>query len=460
MGYNKAVIVMAAGAGTRFKSQKSKLLHSFAGKPIIKYLSSSLAKLDDTQIIFVVSYQKDEVIKTIGESKNFVFAEQTVLNGTAGAVKSALEYIDNSVKKVAVIPGDTPLIPADLVSQLLEDKNDVLVLGTKLKDPSGFGRIKTDTKGKVKEIIEETDLIGSDKKINMVNTSIYSFNRSFLDHGISEIKMNKNKKEFYLTDIVKLAVKSNKKVKCLEFRDYELVLGANDRAGMLESSRKIWMERAVAKLEEGVTIIDPSRTYLDDECKVGKDVEIYPNVFLTGDTYLEDGVIVLEGCRINNSRIGEKSVIGPYVFIDGADIGDQNKIGPFTYVRPGTKTSSKVKIGGFVETKKAVVGSGSKIPHLSYVGDAFIGENVNIGCGVITCNYDGVNKNITEIEDNAFVGSDCQLVAPVKIAKNAYVAAGTTLTKNVPQDALAISRTPQKNIEGYAKKIRDRKSKK
>ncbi len=460
MAFNKAIIVMAAGAGTRFKSNKSKLLHNFAGKPIIKYLSSLLVDLKDTQVIFVVSYQKDEVVKVIGEAKNFVFAEQKVLDGTAGAVKVSLPYIEKSVKKVAVIPGDTPLIPIDLIKDLLDDKNDVSVVGSKLKNPTGFGRIKTDNKGKIKEIIEETDLSGADKKINLVNTSIYSFNRDFLEQGICGIQINKNKKEFYLTDIVKLAVKKGKKVKCIEFENADLVLGANDRAGMLESARKLWLDRANVCLENGTTLIDPSRVYIDDECEIKKDVEIYPNVFLTGNTVIKEGVVILEGCRINNSSIGAGSIIGPYVFIDGANIGDENKIGPFTFVRPGTKTSKKVKIGGFVETKKAVVGSGSKIPHLSYVGDAMIGDNVNVGCGVITCNYDGFNKHITEIGDNAFIGSDCQLIAPVKIAKNSYVAAGTTVTKDVPEEALAISRMPQKNLEGYAEKIRNKKSKK
>lgn len=460
MKFNKAIVVMAAGAGTRFKSKKSKLLHYFAGKPAIKYLSSALAGLEDVQVIFVVSYQKEEIIKTIGEHKNFIFVEQKNLDGTAGAVRVSLPKIDASVKKVAVIPGDTPLIPMSLINDILTDRSDVTVVGAKLKDPSGFGRIKTGPAGKARSIIEETDLSGADKKINLVNTSIYSFDRAFLDSAMSRIQLNKNKKEFYLTDIVALAVKAKKKVTCVDFKNAELVLGANDRAGMLEQSRKAWLERAVSNLNNGVTIIDPSRVYIDDECNIKKDVEIYPNAFITGNTVLEEGVVVLEGCRINNSKIGTGSIVGPYVFIDGADIGEENKIGPFTYVRPGTKTSKKVKIGGFVETKKAVVGAGSKIPHLSYIGDAIIGDGVNVGCGVITCNYDGVQKHTTEIGDNAFIGSDCQLVAPVKIEKNSYVAAGTTVTKDVPEDSLAISRVPQKNLEGYGKKIRERKSQK
>ncbi len=459
MSLNKAVIVMAAGAGTRFKSNRSKLLHDFAGKPVIKHLADSLTRLKDTQIIFVVSYQKEDVISTIGDKHNFVFVEQKTLDGTAGAVRAAIPHIDKRVKKVAVIPGDTPTVPVHLLEDILEDRSSVCVVGTTLDVPCGFGRIKT-TDGKLVGIIEETDISEIDRKIKLVNTSIYSFDRAFLEEGISKISLNKKKKEFYLTDIVSLAVGSKKTTKCFEFDKSELVLGPNDRTGLLLSSKKEWLRRAVKKIEEGVSIISPETVYMDEYTAIGKDVEIYPNNFITGNSLIEDGVVILEGCRINNSKIGSGSIVGPYVFIDGADIGTNNKVGPFSYVRPGTKTADKVKIGGFVETKKAVVGHGSKIPHLSYVGDAFIGSNVNVGCGVITCNYDGFNKHVTEIGDNAFIGSDCQLVAPIKISKDSYVAAGTTVTKEVPSEALAISRTPQKNIEGYVKKIRARKPKK
>lgn len=460
MSFINTVIVMAAGAGTRFKSKRSKLLHDFAGKPVIKHLANSLARLKDTQVIFVVSYQKDDIIKTIGERANFVFVEQKVLDGTGGAVRDAINHIDKRTKRVAVIPGDTPLIPMDLISNILEDSADVCVVGTRLKTPCGFGRIKMDQDHRLVGIIEETDISETDKKIDLVNTSIYSFDREFLEEGITKLAMNKKKKEFYLTDMVGLAVGSKKKTRCVEFDNSELVLGANDRAGMLESAKKVWLQRALKKLDEGVTILSPETLYMDEYTSIGKDVEIYPNNFITGNSIIEEDVVILEGCRINNSKIGAGSVVGPYVIIDGAEIGTNNKVGPFTYVRPGTKTSDRVKIGGFVETKKAIVGHGSKIPHLSYVGDAMVGSNVNIGCGVITCNYDGFNKHLTEIGDNSFIGSDCQLVAPIKICNDAYVAAGTTVTKEVPAEALAISRTPQKNIEGYVRKIRSRKPKK
>ncbi len=460
MPLKNAVIVMAAGAGTRFKSKTSKLLHDFAGRPTISYLAKTLSGLKDTQVIFVVSYQKEKIIELLNKDNSFLFVEQKELDGTAGAVRVALPYIDKNVSKIAVVPGDTPLIPFKLISSILDDKADLCVVGCSLDNPSGYGRIKSTNDKKVKAIIEETDLAPKDKKIKVVNTSIYSFKKEFLEKALSKITINKKKKEFYLTDVVGIAVNMKKKINCVRFDDANIVLGANDRLGFLSLAKEVWKKRAIDHINNGVTIIDPINTYIDEVCSIGVDTCIYPNSFITGDSKIEEDVIILEGCRINNTTIKKGSIVGPYVYTDGAEIGTNNKIGPFTYVRPGTKTADKVKIGGFVETKKTVVGAGSKIPHLSYVGDAFIGENVNIGCGVITCNYDGFKKSVTNVGDNAFVGSDCQLIAPVNIAKNSYVAAGTTVTKDVPEDALALSRTPQKHIDGYVKRVREKNSKK
>jgi len=460
MKNNTAVIIMAAGAGTRFKSKYSKLLHNMAGKPVISYLASLMKKVKPSQTVFVVSFQKEQVLKAIGDAKGFSFVEQKVLDGTAGAVRVALPSLRSDIKKIIVIPGDTPTIPEDLLLELMEDKRRVVVVGTRIEDPTGYGRIKTDKKGLALKIIEETDLGKEDKKIDLVNTSIYCFERNFMEQTLKNIPKNKKKNEFYLTDVIEMANKSKIAVGCIDFPCADCVLGPNDRAGLVEISLAVWMERAVNLLYNGVTVLDPSRVFIDDDVTVSKDVVINPDVYLTGNTVIEEDVQILEGCRINNSKIGKGSVVGPYVIIDGAELGPENKIGPFTYVRPGTKTDKKVKIGGFVETKKITVGEGSKIPHLSYVGDAIIGKGVNIGCGVITCNYDGFNKHTTEIGDNVFVGSDSQLIAPVKLNDNAYVAAGTTVTSEVPTDSLAISRVKQKNIEGYAIKLRNKKSKK
>ncbi|MCX6111966.1 MAG: bifunctional UDP-N-acetylglucosamine diphosphorylase/glucosamine-1-phosphate N-acetyltransferase GlmU [Proteobacteria bacterium] len=455
-----AIIIMAAGAGTRFKSKKSKLLHNVAGKPAIKYLSDMMIKLNPEQAVFVLSHQKDEVMNAIGDNNAFSFVEQKTLDGTAGAVRVAMTKIKPEVTRVIVLPGDTPTIPEMLVRELMVHTAPIVLVGTELNDPKGFGRIKVDEDNNVIEIIEETDLKGFDRNIKLVNTSIYSFNRKFLEKSLSEITLNPNKKEFYLTDIIAIARNTGLEIRCLKHDDPEQVLGANDRFHFAHLGAKVWLDRTKKHSEAGVSFICPERTYVDEDVQIGKDSAIYPDVFITGNTVIDEDVTILEGCRINNSKISSGSIIGPYVIMDEAEIGSENKIGPFTFVRPGTKTKKKVKIGAFVETKKVTVDEGSKIPHLSYMGDASIGKNTNIGCGVITCNYDGFTKSKTEIGDNVFIGSDSQLIAPVKINDDSYVAAGTTVTNEVPSGDLAISRVKQKNLDGYAKKIREKKAKK
>ena len=455
-----ALIIMAAGAGTRFKSKRSKLLHNVAGKPSIKYLSDMMIRLNPEQVVFVLSHQKEELIAAIGENNAFSFAEQKTLDGTAGAVRVAMAKIKPEVTRVIVLPGDTPTIPEMLVRELMVHTAPIVLVGAELADPKGFGRIKMDEDNNVSEIIEETDLKGFDRNIKLVNTSIYSFNRKFLEKSLSEITLNPNKKEFYLTDIIAIARNAGLEIRCLKHDDADQVLGANDRFHLARLGTKIWLERVKKHSENGVSFIGPERTYVDEDVQIGKDTEIYPDVFITGNTVIDEDVTILEGCRIKNSKIARGSTIGPYVIMDEAEIGPENKIGPFTFIRPGTKTKKKVKIGGFVETKKITVDEGSKIPHLSYIGDASIGKNVNIGCGVITCNYDGFIKSKTEIGDNVFIGSDSQLIAPVTLHDDSYVAAGTTVTNNVPSGDLAISRGKQRNLEGYAKKIRDKKAKK
>ncbi|MFH1223715.1 MAG: bifunctional UDP-N-acetylglucosamine diphosphorylase/glucosamine-1-phosphate N-acetyltransferase GlmU [Pseudomonadota bacterium] len=454
-----AVVIMAAGAGTRFKSKRSKLLHDLAGKPAIKYFSDMMSRVKPDQTIFVLSHQKDEIIKVIGEDKGFDFVEQKVLDGTAGAVRAAVAALKPGITKVVVLPGDTPTIPDKLVKELIFQDATVILVGTQLEEPEGYGRVKKDESDAVTGIIEEADLKGGDKEIKHVNTSIYSFNRKFLEKTLSDISKNKNKNEFYLTDIISLADQQGVEIKYIEHKDPSQVLGANDRLSFSKTALRVWKERAAKHSANGVTIIDAEKVYIDEEVKIGKDSEIYPNVFINGNSEIGEDVLILEGTRINNSKIAKDSVIGPYVVMDGAQIGEENKIGPFTYIRPGTRTNKKVKIGGFVETKKITVGECSKIPHLSYVGDATIGKDVNIGCGVITCNYDGFNKYKTEIGDNVFIGSDSQLIAPVKINSDSYVGAGSTITDEVPQHALAISRVPQKNIKDYVLKIRAKKKK-
>lgn len=449
-----AVIVMAAGAGTRFKSKKSKLLHNIAGKPTILYLSNTLKKLNPSQVIFVVSYQKEEITEFLKDYK-FDFAEQKQLDGTAGAVRVGMEKVKEDINRIVVLPGDTPFIPENVIKSMMETKSPISLLAVNLDDPSGYGRIKTDAKKHVVKIIEESDLDASTKKIKLVNSSIYSFDKKILQAGLEKIKKNSKKNEYYLTDIFDISRKNNKKIECIITDDSISLLGANNRKQLCEVSKKMWRLRAEKFMDEGVSFIDADRVFLDEEVKINTDVTIYPDVFIEGTCEIGEDVTIYQGCHIKNTKIAKGTTIGPYVIIDDSVIGEDNKIGPFTHVRQGTVTSKSVKIGSFVETKKIIVGNKSKIPHLSYIGDASIGENSNIGCGVITCNYDGFNKHKTTIGNNVFVGSDCQLIAPVTLSDDTYVATGTSVTKNTEKGDMAIGRVRQENKPGYSYKLRE-----
>jgi bifunctional UDP-N-acetylglucosamine pyrophosphorylase / glucosamine-1-phosphate N-acetyltransferase len=456
---NCSVIVMAAGKGTRFKSKKSKLLHKVAGKTIIKRLSENILSLKPKEIIFVVSYQKEKIIEQLGKNSKFIFTEQKTLNGTAGAIKEGLKKTSKTTKKVLIMPGDTPSFSKLDILKLSKEKNKASVLGLKLDNPKNYGRVILNKENNVLKIVEETDLLKNEKNISSVNTSIYCFDKDFIIKNINKIKKNKNKNEYYFTDIIEIANKNKIKVSYFETNNKNTI-GPNDRLSLSFLAKEIYKENAKKHALNGVSFLDIENVFIDDEVKISKDVEIEDSVSLKGCTKIEEDVIILKGSYVKDSTIKKGSVIGPYVYLDQGMIGESNILGPFTYVRPETETKNNVKLGSFVEIKKSKIDKFSKIPHLSYIGDAKVGKRVNIGCGVITCNYDGANKHKTVIEDDAFVGSDSQLVAPVKIEKRSYVGSGTTVTKDVEKESLAISRVKQKNIKDYYKKIKEKKKRK
>lgn len=454
-----SVIVMAAGKGTRFKSKKSKLLHKVAGKTIIKRLAENLLSLKPKEIIFVVSYQKEDIQKELGKDSKFIFTEQKVLNGTAGAIKEGLKKVSKTTKKVLIMPGDTPCFDKEDILKLKKQKNETSVLGLVLDNPKGYGRVVLDKENNVLKVVEETDLLKSEKNILRVNTSIYCFDKNFIIKNINEIKKNKKKDEYYFTDIIEIANKKKIQVSYVETCNKNTI-GPNDRFSLSCLSKEVYKDNIKKHSLNGVSFLDTDSVFVDDEVKISKDVEIENDVSIKGKTKIEEDVVILKGSYIKDSIIKKGSVVGPYVYLDSCIIGEENKLGPFTYVRPETETKKKVKLGSFVEIKKSKVDDLSKIPHLSYIGDAKVGKRVNIGCGVITCNYDGVNKHQTIIKDDAFIGSDSQLVAPVTVEEKSYVGSGTTVTCNVEKGSLAISRTKQKNIKGYYKKIEKKKKRK
>lgn len=452
------IIVMAAGASTRFKTTKSKLLQNLAGSSLISYLLSSLENIDNVDIIFVVKHQKEELIKEIEKeykAKNISFVEQKSLDGTAGAVRDALSSLNNDYEKVLVLPADTPLVPSELMKESLNVDDLAFVLGLDLDDKT-YGRFLLEDNKLAKIIEPQSDLYA--KTTNIVNTSIYSFNYDFLKTNILEIPKNSAKNEFFLTDIIELAFKANSiSYKVLPTNMSYKVLGPNNLIALSKLNKKVYRERVNQFMDNGVYFVDKKSVYIDKTVEIDKDVIIYPNVFLKGTTKINAGVEIYEGSRIKNTKIGQNTIVKPYSLIFDSKIGAQNTIGPFVNIRFNTNTDTGVKIGAFAETKNITVGQNSKIPHLSYVGDATLGERVNIGCGVITCNYDGFKKSKTTIGNDVFVGSDSQLIAPVILGDGAYVAAGTTVTKDIPEDALAISRTAQVNKENFVKKFKERK---
>ncbi len=444
-------VILAAGKSKRIKSKLSKVLHYICGKPVIFYVVEAL-KSYKTHIV-VNNNIAENIRKEFSDVEVHI---QEKLNGTASALKSAIPFINDS--SFIAANGDTPLIrkeDIDMAKEIFEKKHpDCLVLTARLDNPHGYGRIIRKENGI--EIIEEKDADENIKQVKEVNTGIYVLKTDFAKSALMHIMNNNANGEYYLTDIAKLA----DRIETVEV-DAENILGINTRKQLTVVRKKI-QERIIDKFDD-VTFIDPDSTYINYDVKIGSDTIIFPNVSLRGLTSIGKQCIIDTGSVIENSAIGENVHIKPYSVIENSVVGNSAQIGPFAHLRPLSEIKDEVRIGNFVEVKKSVVGRGSKASHLTYIGDAQLGEDVNVGCGTITCNYDGYRKNRTIIGDRVFIGSDVQLVAPVEIEHDALIAAGTTVTKNVDAYSLTLSRVPQVNKKNWVKKYRkdmERKMKK
>lgn len=435
-------VILAAGESKRIKSRLSKVLHHICGKPAIFYVVETL-KSYKTHIV-VNSNIYNEIEQGFRNAEVHI---QKKLNGTASALKSAVAFINEN--SFVVVNGDTPLIKKEDIEeaeQLFEEKQlDCLVLTAKLDNPYGYGRIIR--KDNSIEIIEEKDADEKTKRIKEINTGIYIFKTDFAKSALIHVMNNNASGEYYLTDIVKLA----NAVETIEV-NAENILGINTRKQLAEVRRKI-QERIIDDFDD-VTFIDPDSTYVNYGVKIGSETIIFPNVSLRGSTSIGKYCIIDTGSVIENSAIRENVHIKPYSVIEGSTVENNAQIGPFAHLRPLSEIKEEVKIGNFVEVKKSVLGKGSKASHLTYIGDAQLGEDVNVGCGTITCNYDGYKKNKTIIGDRVFIGSDVQLVAPVEVEHDALIAAGTTVTKHVDAYCLALSRVPQINKKDWVKKYK------
>lgn len=413
-------VVLAAGKGTRMKSNKSKLVHKIYGKELVKRVVETAEKSDIKDIIAVVGYKKEEVQKVLGDTVKYAYQEEML--GTGHAVLQAEEYLEGRKGKVVVLNGDVPIIRPETIKKLIEksikNKEYATVLTAIYNNPTGYGRIIRDDGGNVKEIVEEKDLSEEQKSNKEINAGIYCFDIDELLKALKELKPNNAQGELYLTDVVKIMNDKGLKTGAVIVKDNTEILGVNDRMQLELLTKVLKMRINQYHMQNGVTIEDMDNTYIYDDVEIGMDTVIHPNTTIKSD------VVIGENCEI----------------------------GPNAYIREGCRLANTVKIGSFVEIKKAIIGEGAKVPHLSYMGDCEIGGKTNIGCGTITCNYDGFNKSKTIIGEHSFIGSNTNLVAPVTLGENSFVAAGSTITDDVPSDALAIARQRQRNIDGWNKK--------
>jgi bifunctional UDP-N-acetylglucosamine pyrophosphorylase / glucosamine-1-phosphate N-acetyltransferase len=450
-----AGVILAAGLSTRMKSSLPKVLHRMHGIPMLQYVVDALAKLHPQKLVLVVGKHSEVIRESMKKRGVISFAEQKEPKGTGHALLQAMPVLRSFRGTVLVLNGDAPLVTPETLKKFLKlhDKqgNDVSVLSILLENPVSYGRVLRDGLGRMISVVEEKDATASQQLIREVNSGVYAIGSHVLPL-LRNIKINPAKREYYLTDIVQVARERGLRQDAYCIGKKEEFIGINTREEF-DKAKGLLKERMIRKfIEKGVNFIDTASVFLSSETDIGTDTTLYPNVHLEGRTKIGKGCMICPNVRIQNSVIEDSAVIKDATLIENSVIRKMASVGPFAHIRPGSVIGREAKIGNFVEVKKSVVGAGTKASHLTYLGDAHIGRDVNIGAGTITCNYDGYRKNITTIRDNVFIGSDSQLIAPVTIGRRAYVGAGSTITKDVPADSLAVSRTKQTNIGGWAGK--------
>ncbi|MEO5360191.1 MAG: bifunctional UDP-N-acetylglucosamine diphosphorylase/glucosamine-1-phosphate N-acetyltransferase GlmU [Nitrospirota bacterium] len=450
-------VVLAAGLGKRMKSATPKVVHNLLGRPVVTYpVEAVKAVTGVSKIVLVIGRHSEDKLKAIFKDDPVVsFAYQENLLGTADALKSGLDGLSGEQFDYTVVTtADAPLIRGETLQGLIDTHisggNAVTVLSFVSKNPSSYGRLIRNPDGTLKCIIENPDATEEERKINEVNSGIYVFSQHALPL-LDKIQVNAKKGEFYLTDIVSVAAEHGLRVDAQKMLDEDEFIGINSRAELLQALNALKHRINRHWMDEGVTLMDENTTLISSSVSIGRDTIIYPNVILEGKTVIGDGCVIYPNVRIVDSIIERDVVVKDSTLIEGSKIDTGAAVGPFAHLRPGAVIGKKAKVGNFVEIKKSTLGNNTKASHLSYIGDAAVGDNVNIGAGTITCNYDGVNKFKTVIEDGVFIGSDSQLVAPVTVGKGAFVGAGSTITHDVPADALAISRVRQRTIIDWVK---------
>ena len=447
---NLAVVILAAGKGTRMKSDLPKVLHPIAGRPMVQHVVDAAGALDPDNTVLIYGHGGEAVRQAVTGSR-LQWAEQAEQLGTGHAVAQALPHLAEDV--VLVLYGDVPLIQPQTLRDFVArvDDQSLALMTLTLDDPSGYGRVIRNADGKVQRVVEQKDASDEEKAVREINTGILACTRRFLNDSLPRLSNSNAQGEYYLTDLIAMAVDAGMEVVTEQPGHAWEVDGVNDRVQLARLERVYQRVRAESLMRAGVTLLDPARLDIRGNLQCGQDVTLDINTVLVGDVVIGDRVTVGPNCLIRNARIGSGTHIEANSVVDGAVVGEECQVGPFARLRPGTELAARAKVGNFVETKKAYVGEGSKVNHLTYIGDSRIGKGVNVGAGTITCNYDGVNKFQTVMKDGAFIGSNSSLVAPVTIGENATVGAGSVVTKDVPDQGLAVARGQQRNIQNWSR---------
>jgi len=459
-----SAIVLAAGEGTRMKGEKAKVLHEILGRSLIEWSVRAVLESGAERVVVVVGHGRDgveSVLKSRFDGR-VVTALQEHQRGTGDAVRCGLPGLATDAQTVLILYGDCPLVPAETLRDLVQhhEKSNMplTMLTSRLEDPTGYGRILRDGNGRVVAVCEQRDCTEEGRAIHEINPGMYAAQAEFLRDAIATLESHNAQKELYLTDVVgKASAHGGVADVFAEMKD---LVGINDRNELARAAATMRDRVNGAHAVNGVSIVDPATTWIDAQVVIEPEAVIEPHVTLRGTCVIAKQARIDVGCVLENVSVGEEALVRPYTVAKDSTIASAAKVGPFAHLREGTDVGPEARIGNFVETKNTRLGKGSKANHLSYLGDGEIGDNVNVGAGTIFCNYDGFQKHTTVLEDGVFIGSDSQLIAPVRIGKNAYVATGSTINRDVPPEALAVARSRQDNKEGYAPRLRARLKKK